>query len=185
MLENTRTICFETGTFGRRQASGGSDLHLSWRKSRKSSAGPRDGEVLFPQHCCSKESHRQLGSRKRNSCIARIVRRAFSSASDLFVDIGNKSYDFWGRFLPMTRLAEATDYFVVSGWESTAIENHSGNVDNQRDFKGDPSRFRRNNERLQPVIEPHGLVHRTGEAVFSIIGGIDESTEVEVQGSLF
>src|SRR5271165_5117805 len=30
-------------------------------------------------------------------------RRAFPAASDLFVDIGNKSYDFWGRFLPMTR----------------------------------------------------------------------------------
>jgi hypothetical protein len=54
---------------------------------------------------------------------------------------------------------------VVSGWESTAIENHSGIVDNQRDFKGDPRHFRRNNGRLQPVIEPHGLVHRIGEAV--------------------
>jgi beta-galactosidase len=58
----------------------------------------------------------------------------------------------------MTRLAEATDYFVVSGWESTMIENHSGIVDNQRDFKGDPVRFSQNNGRLRPVIEPHGLV---------------------------
>jgi hypothetical protein len=73
MLENTRTICFETGMFGRQQASGGNDLHLSWRKPQKSSPGPRDDEVLFPQHCCSMESHRRLGSRKRNFCIARIA----------------------------------------------------------------------------------------------------------------
>jgi hypothetical protein len=92
-------------------------------------------------------------------------RSAFPSASDLFVDIGNKSYDFWGRFLPMVRLAEASDYFVVSGWESQAIENHSGIVDNQRDFKGQPSHFSQNFNRLQPVIEPHGLVHRCGDSV--------------------
>ena len=73
ILENTRTICFEIGTFGRQQASGGNDLRLSRRKPRKSSAGPRDGEVLFPQHCCSKESHRHLESRRLNSCIARIA----------------------------------------------------------------------------------------------------------------
>jgi hypothetical protein len=112
-----------------------------------------------------KQDHQQILDAYNRFLDKWDFRHAFPAASDLFVDIGNKSYDFWARFLPMTRLAEATDYFVVSGWESTAIENHSGIVDNQRDFKGDPRRFRRNNERLQPVIEPHGLVHRTGEAV--------------------
>jgi hypothetical protein len=78
-------------------------------------------------------------------------RRAFPTASSLFVDIGNRSYDFWGRFLPMTRLAEATDYFVVSGWESTMIENHSGIVD---------KRFQRGARTLCAESGPAATAHR-------------------------
>jgi beta-galactosidase len=92
-------------------------------------------------------------------------RGAFPTASDLFTAIGNKAYDFWGRVVPTIRLGEATDYLVLSGWESNPIENHSGIVDNQRNFKGDPALISSGFKSLLPVIEPHGLVHKTGESV--------------------
>jgi hypothetical protein len=72
-IENIRKTCFEVGMFGQQQVSGGNGLHLPWRTPQKSSAGPRDDEVLFPPHCCSTEFRRHLGSKKRNSCIARIA----------------------------------------------------------------------------------------------------------------
>jgi hypothetical protein len=65
-------------------------------------------------------------------------RDAFTTSEELFLEIGNKSYDYWGRVIETARLAEANDYLVISGWESLAIENHSGLLDNLRNFKGNP-----------------------------------------------
>lgn len=90
-------------------------------------------------------------------------RTAFPTADALFVSIGNKSYDFWGRVVETARLAEANDYFVISGWESTAIENHSGLVDNLRGFKGDPTLISKRLSSLRPVIKARSLVVATGK----------------------
>src|SRR5260370_5803997 len=92
-------------------------------------------------------------------------RSAFATASDLFTAIGNKAYDFWGRVVPTIRLADATDYLVLSGWESNPFENHSGIVDDHRNFKGDPALISPGFDKLRPVVEPHGLVHKTGDPV--------------------
>ncbi|NIS45698.1 MAG: hypothetical protein GWN61_06660 [candidate division Zixibacteria bacterium] len=83
---------------------------------------------------------------------------AFDSAEDLFVDIGNKCYDFWGRVIETARLAEANDFLVISGWESTAIENHSGLLDNLRQFKGIPELLKKRLAPFRPVIKAHSLV---------------------------
>jgi beta-galactosidase len=83
---------------------------------------------------------------------------AFPTADALFTAIGNKSYDFWGRVIETARLAEANDYFVISGWESTAIENHSGLVDNLREFKGDPTLMTARLAPRQPVIRTASIV---------------------------
>jgi len=88
--------------------------------------------------------------------------RAFRTPDALFVALGNKSYDFWGRVIETARLAEANDYFVISGWESTVIENHSGLVDNLRGFKGDPSLIRRGLMPLRPVVKTNSLVYAKG-----------------------
>lgn len=90
-------------------------------------------------------------------------RSAFPTADALFTSVGNKSYDFWGRVIETARLAEANDYFVISGWESTAIENHSGLVDNFRNFKGDPTLIGTRLALLRPVIRTRSLVYATGE----------------------
>lgn len=91
-------------------------------------------------------------------------RPAFPTADALFSSIGNKSYDFWGRVIETARLAEANDYFVMSGWESTAIENHSGLVDNLRDFKGDPSLIGSRLAPLRPVVKFRSLVAARGSS---------------------
>ena len=85
-------------------------------------------------------------------------RGAFPTAGSLFTSIGNKSYDFWGRVIETARLAEANDYFVISGWESTAIENHSGLVDNLRGFKGDPRLLGRRLEPVRVVVRSSSMV---------------------------
>jgi len=90
-------------------------------------------------------------------------RKAFRTSEDLFLDIGDKSYDFWGRVIETARLAEANDYFVISGWESTAIDDHSGLVDNLRGFKGNPELVRARLAPARPVIEPSSLVIEKGK----------------------
>jgi hypothetical protein len=65
-------------------------------------------------------------------------RAAFLTSSALFQSIGRRAYESWAQFMENIRLTEANDYAAISGWESTAMENHSGLVDNFRDYKSDP-----------------------------------------------
>lgn len=91
-------------------------------------------------------------------------RAAFPTASQLFTSIGDKEYEYWGQILENARLSEANDYMTVSGWESTAIENHSSLVDNLRNFKGHPSLVRDSLRPLLPVVKPRQSVLRVGES---------------------
>jgi beta-galactosidase len=79
-------------------------------------------------------------------------RQAFPTASQLFQSIGNKEYDYWANVIECARLSDASDYLTMSGWESTAIEDHSGLVDNLRNFHGDPKRIHDSLRRLLPVV---------------------------------
>jgi beta-galactosidase len=96
-------------------------------------------------------------------------RDAYPTADKLFLDIGDKSYDFWGRALETARLSEANDAFVISGWESTAIENHSSLVDNLRRFKGNPQRLAGRMAPVRPVIKLRAAAAAVGDkAVFDL-----------------
>ncbi len=66
-------------------------------------------------------------------------RSAFPTAEHLFNALGKKCYDTWQNYLENARISDELDFAVISGWESTAIENHSGIVDNLRNFKSDPA----------------------------------------------
>ncbi len=90
-------------------------------------------------------------------------RTAFPTNESLFLSIGNKCYDFWGRVIETARLSDENDFLVISGWESTSIENHSGLVDNMRNFKGNPMLLRSRFAHLRPVIKPRALVIAAGE----------------------
>ncbi len=106
-------------------------------------------------------------------------RSAFKTTDDLFKNIGNKCYDFWGRVIETAKLSDENDYFVISGWESTAIENHSGLVDNLRDFKGNPNYISRRLQHLRPVMKARSLVIAKGNKAVVDLFLINETNKPE------
>jgi len=91
-------------------------------------------------------------------------RDTFPTDNDYYTAIGNKSYFFWQKILEQARADNANDFLVVSGWESTTVDNHSGIVDNHRFFKGDPAVFRRGNQPEMLVVRPRNLVLTKGQS---------------------
>jgi len=109
------------------------------------------------------EDHREILKAYNSFLDKWKFRQAFPTAEKLFLNIGDKCYDFWGRIIETARLSESNDFLVISGWESTAIENHSGLVDNLRNFKGNPELLKKRLEPLHPVIKPRSLVVAPGQ----------------------
>jgi hypothetical protein len=66
-------------------------------------------------------------------------RGAFPTTESLWLALGRKCYISWQNYLENARISDPLDFAAISGWETTAIENHSGIVDNLRNFKSDPS----------------------------------------------
>ena len=96
-------------------------------------------------------------------------RKAFPTASDLFQSIGRRAYESWGQFLENIRICDANDYATISGWESTAMENHSGLVDNFRDLKSNPDPIRTALLPIRPVAKQKALVVPIGtQAAFDL-----------------
>ena len=96
-------------------------------------------------------------------------REAFPTAATLFVELGGKVYRSWQQYLENIRICDAVDFGIISGWESTAIENHSGIVDNLRNFKGDPSLIASSLQPVRPVAKQHHLCYAVGDrAVFDL-----------------
>lgn len=90
-------------------------------------------------------------------------RSAFPTDSSLFQAIGLREYYFWQRIIEQARCDNANDYLVISGWESTTIDNHSGLVDNHRFFKGDPSVLAKACQSEVLVIQPRHLIVAKGD----------------------
>jgi len=96
-------------------------------------------------------------------------RRAFPTAAALFRSIGEKCYASWQQYMENARINDALDFAVISGWESTSIENHSGIVDNMRNHKGDPALIAAALRPVALVAKQHHLCHAVGEsAVFDL-----------------
>lgn len=110
-------------------------------------------------------------------------RAAFPTASALFVDAGNKLYETWGRILRVIRTDDASDYLVINGWEDQPIDSHSGLVDNQRNFKGDPALIRAALQPMLPVVQPRGAVHKLGDSILLDLFLLNE-TRNPVTGTL-
>jgi beta-galactosidase len=90
-------------------------------------------------------------------------RKVFPTAENVFVAVGRKSYDSWQEYMENARINDATDFAVISGWESTAIENHSGIVDNLRNFKNDPALIRSSLLPVRPIAKQRSLVVARGK----------------------
>ncbi len=92
-------------------------------------------------------------------------RSAFPTTGKLYDDIGAKAYQFWGRVIESARLSDSNDILTISGWESTAVENHSALVDNLRNPKGDPQILKPHLAPLLPIVRPRGVIHKPGEPI--------------------
>jgi beta-galactosidase len=91
-------------------------------------------------------------------------RSAFPTAEHLFNALGKKCYDTWQNYLENARISDELDFAVISGWESTAIENHSGIVDNLRNFKSDPTPISGTLSPIRPVAKQRSASTARGES---------------------
>ena len=110
-------------------------------------------------------------------------RSAFPTTAALFADAGNKLYETWGRILQIIRTDDASDFLVINGWEDQPIDSHSGLVDNQRNFKGDPELIRSALAPVRPVVQPRGVVHKPGDSILLDLFLLNETNQ-PVSGTL-
>jgi beta-galactosidase len=91
-------------------------------------------------------------------------REAFPTAEHLFNALGKKCYDTWQNYLENARISDDLDFAVISGWETTAIENHSGIVDNLRNFKSDLTPISGALTPIRPVAKQRSAATARGES---------------------
>jgi hypothetical protein len=93
--------------------------------------------------------HREIDSAYNHFLDQYGFRASFPTTDALYRKIGEKQYDYWAHVLECARLSDETDYLTISGWETTAVENHGGLVDDLRNPHGDPRVIR---DALRPVM---------------------------------
>ena len=135
---------------------------------------PDDHEKIVNDYQNAPEGHRQgYDLQLHQSVLAAYnafldkwkFRETFPTASALFQNIGTRSYFFWQKIMEGARMCDANDVLVISGWESTHIENHSGLVDQHRNFRADPALLKKAMEPEVLVVRPKRFVLRPGETV--------------------
>ena len=90
-------------------------------------------------------------------------RAVFPRTEDLFLAAGDKHYFSAARLFENARMSDDNDYIVLSGWESTSVENHSGLVDSLRFLKGDPAPMKRAGAPVVLVVRPRNYVVAPGQ----------------------
>ena len=90
-------------------------------------------------------------------------RAAFPTAEDLFREAGAKHYFSAAHLLENARMCNTNDYIVLSGWESTTIDDHSGLVDALRQLKASPKLLHAAAQPEVLVIRPRQHVLATGD----------------------
>ena len=139
--------------------------------------GEMEGCAVADDHAAMVETIRKGGGRSYDLADHAVIlanteaflerwgfRKAFPSAQDLFLSVGAKSYDAWANYMENIRIGDEVDVAAISGWETTAIENHSGIVDNLRGFKADPALVRASLMPVRPVAKQRKLAYAAGES---------------------
>ncbi|HWU48608.1 MAG TPA: hypothetical protein VN042_01935 [Asticcacaulis sp.] len=110
-------------------------------------------------------------------------RTAFPTTESYFLAVGQKQYDSWQNYLENIRICDSVDMAAISGWESTAIENHSGIVDNLRYFHSEPERISVSLKPVRPVAKQRHMTYAEGEAAELDLWLLND-TEQPVTGGL-
>jgi len=101
-------------------------------------------------------------------------RQAFPTAQTLFRQAGAKHYFSAAHLLENARMSDNVDYVVLSGWESTTIENHSGLVDSLRLLKADPALIHQAAQPEVLVVRPRQPVIARGDTAVVDVHLINE-----------
>ncbi|MGA9451707.1 MAG: malectin domain-containing carbohydrate-binding protein [Verrucomicrobiia bacterium] len=101
-------------------------------------------------------------------------RSAFPTAETLFEQAGAKHYFSAARLLENARICDDVDYIVLSGWESTTIDDHSGLVDSLRQLKADPALLHQAAQPEVLVVRPRHYVIAKGDTAVVDVHQINE-----------
>lgn len=88
---------------------------------------------------------------------------AFPNVDSLTRAMGNVAYYYQGRVIENVHISNIIDGYAINGWESMKLENHSGIVDNYRNFKGDPLLIARYNQPLYVAVKMNRKVLGVGD----------------------
>ncbi|MGA2854401.1 MAG: malectin domain-containing carbohydrate-binding protein, partial [Verrucomicrobiota bacterium] len=102
-------------------------------------------------------------------------RSAFPTAETLFQQAGAKHYFSAAHLLENARMCDNVDYIVLSGWESTTIDNHSGLVDSLRQLKADSTLIHQAAQPEVLVIRPRHYVIAKGDTAVVDVHQINET----------
>jgi hypothetical protein len=81
------------------------------------------------------------------------LRDYFPTVDALTRSMGDIPYYYQGRIIENVRVGNVTDGYVINGWESERLENHSGIVDCFRNPKGDVQIVSRYNRPLYVAVK--------------------------------
>jgi beta-galactosidase len=96
-------------------------------------------------------------------------RKSFPTSDHVFRAVSRTCYESWQNYMENARINDALDFAAISGWESTAIENHSGIVDNLRNHKSDPHLIGDTLQPIRPCAKQRSLSIELGKpAVFDL-----------------
>ena len=101
-------------------------------------------------------------------------RSAFPTAETLFQQAGAKHYFSAAHLLENARICDDVDYIVLSGWESTTIDDHSGLVDALRQLKADPALLHQAAQPEVLVVRPRHYVIAKGDTAVVDVHQINE-----------
>jgi hypothetical protein len=110
-------------------------------------------------------------------------RKAFPTPDHVFRVVGRTCYESWMNYMENARISDELDFAAISGWESTAVENHSGIVDNLRNFKSDPKLIGDTLMPVRPCAKQRSLAVELGKpATFDLF--LLNDTAASVTGTL-
>lgn len=106
--------------------------------------------------------------------------RAFKNVDELTLAMGNVAYYYQGRALENIRINNIADGYAINGWESMMLENHSGIVDNYRNFKGTPELISRY---LQPLYIAVKIPNKVTSCTDTLIADFFIVNQVNLNGT--
>lgn len=142
----------EIAEFGEMTSSSAPENHVRMLEQIKRMGG----------HSYDRQDHEAIVSGYEQFLDRWGFRKAFPTVSYLLDAIGRRSYESWSQYMENVRISEDVDFAAISGWESTAIENHGGIVDNLRNPKGDPALIAASLRPVRPVAKQRQLVCALG-----------------------